>query len=83
MWKKRLPEEKIAVLIANFDDVAHDVHVEWWRVGSECRKDVSCTIRDLYAHTNLPVDISGGFTCVCNTQHTHTQHPHACARSRQ
>ena len=52
------------MLICNYDDVTHDVHIEWWQVGSECRKDVACTIRDVYNHKYLAVDTSGGYTCV-------------------
>eukprot|EP01050_Picozoa_sp_SAG11_P003719 SAG11_NODE_217_length_12229_cov_9.152185_17_plen_67_part_00 len=52
------------MLLCNYDDVAHDVHIEWWQVGSECRKDVECTIRDVYNHKDLAVDTSGGYTCV-------------------
>ena len=57
-----MPGEKTAVLICNYDDIIHDVRIEWWRVGSACRKDMQCNIRDVYRHKNLAIDASGGYT---------------------
>ena len=61
VWKKRLPGDKVAVLISNLAEEPQDVRVMWWQVGSACRAGVSCTLRDVFAHNDLAADASGGF----------------------
>ena len=44
VWKKRLPGDKVAVLISNLAEEPQDVRVMWWQVGSACRAGVALAL---------------------------------------
>ncbi len=61
VWKKRLPDKQIAVLLMNnYNDRAANVSVVWQDIGVKC-PSTGCAVRDVAAHNDLGY-FAGKFT---------------------
>jgi len=65
VWKKQLPDNKMAVLLMNNMNVTADVTISWHDLPSQLNfrcADGGCPVRDIYAHTDLGLYNGGSFT---------------------
>jgi alpha-galactosidase len=64
VWKKQLPDGKMAVLLMNNLNVTADVNISWHELPSDLEFRCAaggCPVRDIYTHKDLGV-YDGGFT---------------------
>ena len=64
VWKKQLPDNKMAVLLMNNLNVTADVNISWHELPSDLNFRCSaggCPVRDIFAHKDLGF-FDGGFT---------------------